>query len=36
MNTRWKVNITPAERAARILLGLFGAIGGALLLGGGG
>jgi len=36
MNTRWKVNITPAERAARILWGLFGAIGGALLLGGGG
>ena len=35
MNTqnRWKVNITPAERVARILLGLLGVAGGAFLLG---
>lgn len=36
MNTRWKVNLTPAERAARILIGLVGAVGGAFLLGGAG
>ena len=29
---RWKVNITPAERIARILLGLLGVVGGAFLL----
>lgn len=34
MNTKWKVNITPAERVARIVLGLLGAVGGAFLLGG--
>ena len=34
MATRWKVNITPAERAGRILLGLVGAVGGILLLAG--
>ena len=32
MSTRWKVNITPAERVGRILLGLVGAVGGILLL----
>ena len=36
MNTRWKVNISPAERVARIVLGLLGAVGGGFLLGGGG
>ena len=36
MSTRWKVNTTPVERVARILLGLVGAVGGAFLLGGGG
>jgi hypothetical protein len=34
MATRWKVNITPAERVGRILLGLVGAVGGILLLAG--
>ena len=29
---RWKVNITPVERVARILLGLLGVVGGAFLL----
>lgn len=33
MSARWIVNITPAERGARILLGLLGALGGAFLLG---
>lgn len=33
MNTRWKVNIRPAERVARIVLGLLGAVGGAFILG---
>lgn len=33
MNTRWSVNITPAERVGRILIGAVGAIGGAFLLG---
>lgn len=33
MSTRWTINITPTERMARILLGLFGAVGGAFLLG---
>ena len=32
MSTRWRVNITPAERVGRILLGLIGAVGGMLLL----
>ena len=32
MSFNWSVNITPAERGARILLGAFGAIGGALLI----
>lgn len=32
MGTTWSVNITPAERAARIILGLLGAIGGAFLV----
>ena len=32
MATGWKVNITPAERVGRILLGLLGAVGGILLL----
>jgi len=30
--SRWNVNISPTERGARILIGLIGAIGGALLL----
>ena len=34
MPTRWNVNITPAERVGRILLGLIGAVGGILLLAG--
>ncbi len=34
--TRWHVNISPAERVARILLGLIGAVGGVLLLVGAG
>jgi hypothetical protein len=34
MSARWKVNITPAERVGRILLGLVGAVGGILLLAG--
>ncbi len=34
MSTRWKVNITPAERAGRILVGLVGTVGGILLLAG--
>lgn len=29
---RWNVNITPAERTARIVLGLLGVVGGAILL----
>lgn len=32
MSTRWKVNITPAERAARILVGGVGALVGTLML----
>ena len=32
MRTRWNVNITPAERLARVVLGLVGAVGGVLLL----
>ena len=32
MSARWRVNITPAERVGRILLGLVGAVGGILLL----
>ena len=34
MAIQWKVNITPAERVGRILLGLIGAVGGILLLAG--
>ncbi len=34
MTIRWKVNITPAERVGRILLGLIGAVFGILLLAG--
>lgn len=33
MSTRWTVNITPIERAARILIGTAGVVGGAFLLG---
>lgn len=36
MSTKWSVNITPAERAARIAVGALGAIGGAVLLAGAG
>jgi hypothetical protein len=32
MSTRWSVNITPAERVARILVGTVGVIAGAMLL----
>ncbi len=32
MNTRWTINITPVERVVRIVLGLLGAVGGAVLL----
>lgn len=32
MSTRWSVNITPAERAARIVVGALGAVGGVVLL----
>ncbi len=32
MSTWWNVNITPAERAARILVGGLAALGGVLLL----
>lgn len=32
MSTRWKVNITPAERLGRIVLGLVGVVGAILLL----
>lgn len=32
MTTRLKVNITPAERVGRILLGIIGTVGGFLLL----
>jgi len=34
MSTRSRVNITPAERVGRIVLGLIGAVGGILLLAG--
>ena len=34
MSTRWKVNITSAERVGRILLGLIGVVGGIGLLAG--
>lgn len=33
MSITWSVNITPGERAARIILGLFGVLGGAFLVG---
>lgn len=36
MSTKWSVNITPAERAARIAVGALGVIGGAVLLAGAG
>ena len=32
MRTRWSVNITPAERLARVVIGVVGAIGGVVLL----
>lgn len=32
MVTKWTVNITPIERAARMLLGTLGAVGGVVLL----
>jgi len=34
--SRWSVNIGPAERGARILLGVIGVFGGAVLLAGAG
>jgi hypothetical protein len=34
MNRRWSVNIAPAERLGRVLVGLVGAVGGVLLLSG--
>ncbi|MDN4160960.1 YgaP family membrane protein [Nocardioides abyssi] len=36
MSTRWSINITPAERAARIVLGAVAAVAGLLLLAGAG
>ena len=36
MSSRWNVNITPAERAGRIILGAVAAIGGGFLLAGAG
>jgi hypothetical protein len=36
MSTRWKVNLIPVERVARVLVGLVAAVGGAYLLGGAG
>ncbi|MBV6761467.1 YgaP family membrane protein [Rhodococcus opacus] len=35
MTQRWSVNVTPAERIARILVGGFGVVGGVLLISGG-
>jgi hypothetical protein len=32
MRSRWRVNITPWERVARVVVGLTGAVGGLLLL----
>lgn len=32
MSTKWTINITPTERAARILIGALGVVGGANLL----
>lgn len=32
MGGRWSINITPAERAARIIIGGFGAVAGIVLL----
>ena len=32
MSSRWSINITPAERAARIIIGGFGAVVGIVLL----
>ncbi|HEX6668764.1 MAG TPA: YgaP-like transmembrane domain [Gemmatimonadales bacterium] len=34
MTSRWSVNITPAERVARVLVGLVGAVGGVWLASG--
>ena len=36
LGSRWSVNITPAERVGRILVGAVGAVGGAFLLAGAG
>lgn len=33
MPTSWNVNISPAERVARVIVGLVGAVGGAFLIG---
>lgn len=33
MGITWSVNITPVERAARVIVGLLGVLGGALLIG---
>ena len=32
MSSRWRINITPDERAARIIIGGFGAVAGIVLL----
>ena len=32
MSTKWTINITPTERAARILIGALAVVGGAILL----
>ena len=34
MSKRWNINITPAERVARIIIGGFGALAGIMLLAG--
>lgn len=34
MSSRWSINITPAERAARIIIGGFGVVAGIVLLAG--
>ncbi|GAA1548718.1 YgaP-like transmembrane domain [Nocardioides humi] len=36
MSSRWSINITPAERVARVVIGGLAAIAGALLMGGAG
>lgn len=35
MTQKWKVNITPAERIARIIIGVVGVVGGVFVIAGG-